>query len=104
VACYPSPAGATESLLDLSAWAGVVAANPVLADLAADVEALLLRWREPAAECYLVPIDACYELTGLVRAHWVGFQGGENLWRQIDEYFDRLRRRCGHREPEGRGD
>jgi hypothetical protein len=101
VACYPSPAGATESLLDLSAWADVVAANPALADIAADVEALLLRWRAPDAECYLVPIDTCYELAGLVRAHWVGFNGGVDLWRRIDEFFDRLRRRCAQPGPEG---
>ena len=30
LALYPSPAGATESLLDLSAWAGIVEENPVL--------------------------------------------------------------------------
>jgi Family of unknown function (DUF5947) len=106
VACYPSPAGATESLLDLNAWADVVAANPAIAGIAADVEALLLRWRATGAECYLVPIDACYELAGLVRTHWVGFAGGADLWRRIEEYFDRLQRRCappGPEEPEGRG-
>jgi Family of unknown function (DUF5947) len=107
VACYPSPAGATESLLDLSAWANVVAANPVLAEIAADVEAdveaLLLRWRATDPECYLVPIDACYELAGLVRAHWVGLNGGAELWRRIDEYFDQLRRRCAQPGPEGPG-
>ena len=43
VAFYPSPAGATESLLPLEAWAEVVAANPVMTDLVPDVEALLVR-------------------------------------------------------------
>ena len=34
-----------------------------------DVEALLVRReRDASFECYLVPIDACYELTGIVRA------------------------------------
>ena len=41
VACYPSPAGATESLLHLDTWDEVVSANPVLATMEADVEALL---------------------------------------------------------------
>ena len=40
-AFYPSPAGATESLLSLDTWDEVVAANPELATLAPDVEAFL---------------------------------------------------------------
>ena len=38
-AFYPSPAGATESLLPLDAWDEIVAANPELATLRPDVEA-----------------------------------------------------------------
>jgi hypothetical protein len=95
VAFYPSPAGATESLLPLAAWEEVVAANPALAGLAPDVEAVLVRRTADGFESYLVPIDACYELVGLVRLHWRGFDGGEEAWRQIDGFFDRLRERCG---------
>src|SRR5205085_11246764 len=40
VAFYPSPLGATESLLELGAWNDLVAANPVLERLEPDVEAL----------------------------------------------------------------
>jgi hypothetical protein len=93
VAFYPSPAGATESLLALDAWADVVAANPVMADLAPDVEALLVQRTEGGFECFLVPIDACYELVGLVRMHWKGFDGGEEAWAAIDGFFDRVRER-----------
>jgi hypothetical protein len=92
-AFYPSPAGATESLLSLEAWAGVVAANPVMTDLAPDVEALLVRRAGEGFECYLVPIDACYELVGLVRMHWKGFDGGEEAWAAIDGFFDAVRER-----------
>ena len=92
-AFYPSPAGATESLLSLEAWAGVVAANPVMTDLAPDVEALLVRRAGEGFECYLVPIDACYELVGLVRMHWKGFDGGEEAWAAIDQFFDAVRDR-----------
>lgn len=95
VAFYPSPAGATESLLPLAAWEEVVAANPALAGLAPDVEAVLVRRAGDGFECFLVPIDACYELVGLVRLHWRGFDGGEEAWRQIDGFFERLRERCG---------
>ena len=68
-AFYPGPAGATESLLPLGTWDEVVDANPALATLAPDVEAFLVRAdRESGgAECFLVPIDACYELVGHLR-------------------------------------
>jgi hypothetical protein len=92
-AFYPSPAGATESLLSLEAWAGVVAANPVMTDLAPDVEALLVRRAGQGFECFLVPIDACYELVGLVRMHWKGFDGGQEAWEAIDGFFDAVRER-----------
>ena len=42
IACYPSPAGATESLLDLETWDEIRRENPVLESLAPDVEALLV--------------------------------------------------------------
>ena len=43
VVFYPSPAGATESLLSLETWDELARTNPLLATLAADVEALLVR-------------------------------------------------------------
>jgi hypothetical protein len=85
---YPSPAGATESLLPLEAWADVAAANPVMTDLEPDVEALLVQRTGEGFECFLVPIDACYELVGLVRMHWKGFDGGQEAWEAIDGFFD----------------
>ena len=87
---YPSPAGATESLLPLETWAEVVDANPALAALAPDVEALLVYKRPAGFELYVVPIDACYELVGTVRRHWRGFHGGEEAWQAIDAFFARL--------------
>ena len=92
VSFYPSPAGATESLLDLSAWEEVIRANPQIPDLAPDVEAILLNKAE-SFECFLVPIDACYELVGLVKVHWKGFAGGEKVWAEITAFLDRLRDR-----------
>jgi hypothetical protein len=93
-AFYPSPAGATESLLSLDAWRDLSAANPVLASLQSDVEALLVygRGRE-GFECFIVPIDACYELTGLIRRRWRGFDGGEEAWRDVEAFFARVRAR-----------
>jgi hypothetical protein len=94
MAQYPSPAGATESLLPLPAWESVVADNPVLANMAADTEALLVNRVKEARLYYIVPIDVCFELVGLIRIHWRGFTGGEEVWREVDDYFERLAARA----------
>ena len=95
-AFYPSPAGATESLLPLEAWEEVVAANPELGALNPDVEALLVRVdpRTNEAECHLVPIDACYELVGQFRRLWKGFDGGAEVHAALDAFFSRVRDRA----------
>jgi hypothetical protein len=100
VAFYPSPAGATESLLPLEAWTDLMAATPALADLQPDVEALLVHKSERGFEFFAVPIDACYQLVGLVRMHWKGFDGGEEAWAAIHEFFAGLRERSELVEPE----
>lgn len=92
-AFYPSPAGATESMLDIDAWDGVLAANPSMATAEPDVEALLLRRSNDVFECFLVPIDACYELVGIVKVNWKGFSGGDEAWAAIDGFFEGLRER-----------
>lgn len=86
VAFYPGPAGATESLLSLDDWDHFTEANPVLATLEADVEAVLVRAGEEP-ECYVVPIDACYELVGRLRMLWKGFDGGKEANQALDEFF-----------------
>jgi hypothetical protein len=90
MALYPSPAGATESLLSLSAWDSLVVENPVLAQMEADVEALLVNRAGGRKVYYLAPIDVCFELVGLMRMHWRGLSGGEEVWREIDQFFQRL--------------
>ncbi len=92
VAFYPSPLGATESLLDLEAWGELVAANPVLAELEPDVEALLVDRAKGKREHWLLPVDRCYELVGIVRTHWKGFGGGTEVWAALDAFFDTLRK------------
>jgi hypothetical protein len=91
VAFYPSPAGPTESLLPLDAWDRLAAANPELADIESDVEALLVR---APGEGYLVPIDACYELVGQMRRLWQGFDGGSEARNEMDAFFDRIKNRA----------
>jgi hypothetical protein len=89
-AMYPSPAGATESLLPLRAWNSVAANNVILARMEPDVEALLVNRVGTKREYYLAPIDVCFELVGLIRLHWRGLAGGEIAWEKIDKFFTRL--------------
>jgi hypothetical protein len=98
-ALYPSPAGATESLLPLEAWTSIVQSNPILNKMEPDVEAFLvnrvgLARRVSAAEYYIVPIDACYKLVGLIRIHWRGLSGGTEVWKEIGDFFTQLRTRA----------
>jgi hypothetical protein len=91
VAFYPGPAGATESELPMDAWHRVVAHHPDLAVLRPDVEAVLVRRGDAA--CFLVPIDACYELVGQLRTRWRGFDGGAEARAAMDAFFARVRAR-----------
>jgi Family of unknown function (DUF5947) len=94
VALYPSPAGATESLLALDAWTEIVRANPVLEEMESDVEALLVKRVGGAGAYYLVPIDECYKLVGLIRTHWRGLSGGTEVWREIGQFYAGLKERA----------
>ncbi|HTV90258.1 MAG TPA: DUF5947 family protein [Stellaceae bacterium] len=91
VALYPGPLGAAQSLLGLDAWSALVAKNPVLAEFSADVEALLIDRIKGKRGYYRVPIDRCYALVGLIRTHWRGFNGGDEVWQAIDDFLAALR-------------
>jgi hypothetical protein len=91
VAFYPSPAGATESELSLDAWEALVSVNPVLAQLDADGEALVVNRLADPPQYAILPIDQCYGLVGLVRARWTGISGGDALREAVPEFFDRIR-------------
>lgn len=94
LALYPSPAGPTESLLSLDSWNEVVEDNPVLREMEPDVEALLVNRVGGMGEYYLVPIDECYKLVGLIRAHWRGLSGGTEVWREIKQFYAALKARA----------
>jgi hypothetical protein len=93
MAFYPSPMGPTESLLGLDAWRDIEAANPVLATMEPDVEALLADRARGARRHWLVPIDDCYALVAVIRTRWKGLTGGKDVWLEIDRFFDDLDRR-----------
>jgi hypothetical protein len=93
VAMFPSPAGATESLLTLQTWDELAEANPVLKELLPDVEALLVNRVGDTREYCRVPIDECFKLVGLIRTHWRGLSGGIEVWKQIALFFSELRKK-----------
>jgi hypothetical protein len=94
MAFYPGPMGATESRLELDAWKEVEAANPVLATLEPDVEALLVNRARGARRYWLVPIEDPYRLVALIRTRWRGLTGGKEVWAEIDGFFTELDRRA----------
>ena len=91
MAYYPSPAGATESLLPLDAWKALVSQNPPLQKLQPDVEALLVNRAGKARNYFIAPIDKCYELVGTIRMHWRGLSGGQEVWDKIESFFSDLK-------------
>jgi hypothetical protein len=91
LAMYPGAAGSAESLLPLDTWADIVQDNPVLDQMEADVEALLVNRLNRPAEYYLTPVDKCYELVGLIRSNWHGLSGGAEVWRNIGDFFTQLK-------------
>jgi Family of unknown function (DUF5947) len=92
-AFYPGPAGVTESTMGLDRWREIAAANPGLQSIRPDVEALLVNRVGSSREYFLVPIDECYRLVGLIRIHWRGLSGGSLVWGAIADFFDELRRK-----------
>jgi hypothetical protein len=85
-AYYPSPAGPVESLLSLDVW------HPVLSGLESDTEALLVN--RAAQEYFVLPIDECFRLVGLMRTHWKGLSGGSEVWREIQLFFAEMKGRA----------
>jgi DNA-binding transcriptional ArsR family regulator len=90
VALYPSPAGPTESQLELDAWQQIVADNPVLESMEQDVEALLVNRARGARQVFLVPIEDPYRLVALIRTRWRGLTGGKEVWEEIERFYEAL--------------
>ena len=94
LAYYPGPMGPTESELQLSSWQELEQANPILGELEVDVEALLVNRISGARRHWLVPLDECYRLVGVIRTRWRGLTGGSEVWQEIDRFFEELDRRA----------
>ena len=99
VAYYPSPLGPMESALRLDAWQQIAADNPVLQEMTQDVEALLVNRSQgqrlaAPGDHFLVPISDCYRLSGILRRHWRGINGGDEVWQKIEDFFEELQIAC----------
>jgi hypothetical protein len=95
VALYPSPAGATECELHLESWDRLVELNPILLDLEADAEALVVNRMVGAHQHAIVPIDECYRLVGLIKSTWQGISGGSAIEDAVPKFFDYVRDKAG---------
>jgi hypothetical protein len=91
-AYYPSPAGPVESLLPLDAWQEIASRNPDVDHIESDTEALLVT--RAAHESFVLPIDECYRLVGLMRTHWKGLSGGTDVWKKIQQFFEAMKNRA----------
>jgi hypothetical protein len=94
IAVYPSPGGAIESLLSMDAWDEISAKSPALAKMQSDVEAVVINRVQGRRDCFLVSIDECYKLVGLIRSNWRGLSGGQEAWQAVSTFFDELHRRA----------
>lgn len=95
VGFYPSPMAAVQVLLPIQeVWLELESINPSLKELRSDIEALLVnRMRGTNHAYYLVPIDECYKLVGIMRTTWKGITGGKEAEAAIIRFFEGLRKK-----------
>ncbi|MGH7073394.1 MAG: DUF5947 family protein [Stellaceae bacterium] len=86
-ALYPGPAGIVQSAGAAPGWNDLVSINDVLRDLKPEVEALAIDRVRGRRDAYLLSIDHCYALTGVIRSQWHGLSGGPAVWDAIGAYF-----------------
>jgi hypothetical protein len=98
VALYPSPAGAVESLLTFTAWREIVDENPSIRTMEPEVQGLLAYRIGPARDYFVLPIDECFRLIGIVRLKWKGLSGGAAVWIETARFLDELKRRSSSRK------
>lgn len=95
IAMYPSPAGTMESSIELPTWNTLFDGLTALSAIEPEVEALLVNRIGEHPAYFIVPIDACYRLVGLIRSKWHGLSGGADVWNAIADFFAGLDDRAG---------
>jgi len=89
-AMYPSPAGAVESQIDLDSLHPDHAIKARMQSLEPEVEALIVNRIGDEHLSYIIPLDECYRLVGIVKTRWRGLSGGPDVWAGIHEFFQSL--------------
>ena len=93
-AAYPSPAGAIEAEVSPDVWRDVVRANPAVADLKPEVEAVLVNRVDTPPIYVRAPIDECFKLVGIIRTRWRGLAGGTDVWDAVRGFYGELEARA----------
>jgi hypothetical protein len=93
IVVYPGPTGATDLLLTAKSWNELLDDNPVLREMEPDAEALIVNRLGKTTEAYLVPIDQCDRLAGVIRRNWHGLAGGAEVWNATARFFTCLKDR-----------
>jgi hypothetical protein len=91
---YPSPAGAIESSLPVESVERALASSSA-AGMQPEVQALLVSRIAGDEAAFVVPIDECFRLTGLIRMKWRGLSGGTDVRIAIHDFFAEMRMRAG---------
>lgn len=89
----PSPAGAMRWEVDPAAWRRLAEAQPQLASLRPDVEALLVNTVHGLRHHWIVPVDDCFRMVAVVRGAWRGLSGGGRVWPAVERFFEDLTER-----------
>jgi hypothetical protein len=95
VATFPGRAGIIEAFVPLKAWSELERRFPVLRRMLPEVEALLVRRSARHHDYFLVSIDHCFELCGLLRGCEAPNSSTELA--PVQRFFERLDERAGHR-------
>jgi hypothetical protein len=90
IALYPSAGGALESVPPEASWEELLKLNPEIAAMTEDVEALLINRLHNRLDVFIAPIDRCFELVGIIRTHWRGFVGGDQVWKEVNGFLEQL--------------
>lgn len=89
---YPAPTGTAEARIDVETWAALEAELPEVARLEPEVEAIVVSLSP--RRTFVVPIDECFRLAGMLRSAWVGWSGGAEARSAIEDFFATLETRA----------
>lgn len=95
-AYYPGAVGVVESFIEPSAFAALESAHPAVASLEPDVEAFVVGRAHGQREHWIVGLDRAYALAGRVREKWRGFSGGEDVRRELGDFWTTLASEVSH--------